>query len=88
MPSLPSLPPAVVSPKPPPWRGRPLDLLRYSGARKQEVELRRITGALALPHGPGPLRPLLVAVSWIHLGKGTVFGLGQMLIALRDETGA
>ncbi|WP_162800768.1 hypothetical protein [Acidibrevibacterium fodinaquatile] len=52
------------------------------------MELRRITGALALPHGPGPLRPLLVAVSWIHLGKGTVFGLGQMLIALRDETGA
>ena len=52
------------------------------------MELRRITGALALPHGPGPLWPLVVAVSWIHLGKGTVFGLGQMLIALRDESGA
>ncbi len=68
-----------------PWRGRPLDLRRYSGAQKQEVELRGIAGALTLPHGPGPLWPLLAAVTWTHLGKGTVFGLGQMLIAPREE---
>lgn len=69
-----------------PWRGRPLDLLRYSGAQKQEVELRGITGSVALPHGPGPLWPLLAALIWTHLGKGTVFGLGQMLIAPQDES--
>jgi hypothetical protein len=69
-----------------PWRGRPLDLRRYSGAQKQEVELRGIAGVLTLPHGPGPLWPLLAAVTWTHLGKGTVFGLGQMLIEPLKES--
>ncbi|WP_287999051.1 CRISPR system precrRNA processing endoribonuclease RAMP protein Cas6 [Acidiphilium sp.] len=63
-----------------PWDGRPLDLVRYSGAQKQEVELHGVTGTITLPHGPGPLWPLLAALAWTHLGKGTVFGLGQMLI--------
>ncbi len=67
-----------------PWDGRPLDLVRYSGTQKQEVELHGVTGALTLPYGPGPLWPLLAALAWTHLGKGTVFGLGQMLIVPMD----
>jgi hypothetical protein len=63
-----------------PWQGRRLDLVRYSGSQKAEVELRGVAGSLALPAGPGPLSPLLAAAAWIHIGKGTVMGLGQLKI--------
>ena len=63
-----------------PWQGRRLDLVRYSGSQKAEVELRGVAGSLALPVGPGPLSPLLAAAAWIHIGKGTVMGLGQIKI--------
>ena len=63
-----------------PWQGRRLDLVRYSGSQKVEVELRGVAGSLTLPIGPGPISPLLAAAAWIHLGKGTVMGLGQLKI--------
>ena len=63
-----------------PWQRRRLDLVRYSGSQKAEVELRGVAGSLALPIGPGPLSPLLAAAAWIHIGKGTVMGLGQIKI--------
>ncbi|WP_161602190.1 CRISPR system precrRNA processing endoribonuclease RAMP protein Cas6 [Tautonia marina] len=67
-----------------PWRGRRLDLVRYSGSQHREVELRGVVGSLDLPHGPGPLAPLLAAAQWLHLGKGTVMGLGQVRILPLD----
>ena len=60
-----------------PWQGTRLDLLRYSGSQKRELELRGVAGSLLLPEGPGPLATLLAASGWLHLGKGTVMGLGQ-----------
>lgn len=39
-----------------------------------------VAGALDLPAGPGPLAPLLAAACWLHLGKGTIMGLGQLRI--------
>ncbi len=60
------------------WYGQRLDLHRYSGRQRAELELRGITGYLDLPHGPGQLWPLLAAARWLHLGKGTVMGMGQM----------
>lgn len=63
-----------------PWQGHPLDLVRYSGSQRREIELQGITGFLDLPNGPGPLAPLLAASQWLHLGKGTVLGLGQLCI--------
>ena len=73
-----------------PWQGRRLDLVRYSGSQKAEVELRGVAGSLALPVGPGPLSPLLAAAAWIHIGKGTVMGLGQIRITAcdRDRAGS
>jgi hypothetical protein len=62
------------------WSGGRLDLERYSARQEAEVELRGISGVMALPHGVGDLAPLLSAAAWLHLGKGTVFGLGQLLI--------
>ena len=71
-----------------PWQGRRLDLVCYSGSQKAEVELRGVTGSLALPVGPGPLSPLLAAAAWIHIGKGTVMGLGQIKITACDRAGS
>ncbi|MFC7332650.1 CRISPR system precrRNA processing endoribonuclease RAMP protein Cas6 [Rhodocista pekingensis] len=61
------------------WRGSPARLHRYS-ANQGELDLHGVTGSLDLPEGPGPLWPLLAALGWVHLGKATVFGLGQVLI--------
>jgi hypothetical protein len=63
-----------------PWRGRRLDLVRYSGSQQTELEIRGVAGSLGFPAGPGPLTSLLKAAVWMHLGKGTVMGLGQVRI--------
>lgn len=62
------------------WQGERLDLHRYSGRQRSELELHGVSGWLELPRGPGELWPLLAAAQWLHLGKGTVMGLGQVLI--------
>ena len=43
------------------WRGRRLDLVRYFGRQKTELEMRGVSGYLDLPDGPVPLWPLLAA---------------------------
>lgn len=63
-----------------PWAGRRHDLVRYSGNQKAEVDMHGVSGWLDLPAGPGSLWPLLAAGQWLHVGKGTVFGLGQLRI--------
>ena len=60
------------------WFGNRQDFVRWSGRQKSSVEMRGVTGWLELPEGSGPLRPLLAASEWFHLGKGTVFGLGNL----------
>jgi hypothetical protein len=62
------------------WQGRRLDLVRYSGRQKRELEMRGVSGHLDLPEGPGHLWPLLAAAQWLHLGKGTVVGMGQIVL--------
>lgn len=60
------------------WRGHRQDLVRWSGRQKDRIEMRGVTGWLDLPGGAGLFRPLLAVLEWIHLGKGTVFGLGKL----------
>lgn len=60
-----------------PWEGERLDLRRWSARQREEVELRGVRGALELPEGLGELHPLFAAARWLHLGKGTVMGLGE-----------
>ena len=62
------------------WRGGRLDLARYSGRQKMELEMRGVAGHLDLPEGPGGLWPLLAVVRWVHLGKGTIVGMGQLMV--------
>lgn len=66
------------------WQGGRLDLTRYSGRQQRELDLHGVSGRLLLPEGPGPLWPLLAAAGWIHVGKGTVMGLGQMRVVVYE----
>ena len=63
-----------------PWVGEKCNLVRWSAAQQREVELFGVTGSVSLPDGPGFVWPLLAAAQWHHLGKGTVFGMGQIHI--------
>jgi hypothetical protein len=62
------------------WQGERLDLKRYSAAQQREFEVPGVCGFLDLPQGPGELWPLLSALQWLHLGKSTNVGLGQLVI--------
>jgi hypothetical protein len=62
------------------WQGRRLDLLRWSARQQAEIDLYGVTGVLDLPEGPGVLWPLLAAACWLHLGKGTTLGLGELQV--------
>jgi hypothetical protein len=64
-------------------RWSPLDLVRYSGRQKRELEVCGVTGEMELPEGPGDLVDLLAAAGWLHVGKSTVMGLGRMDIVPR-----
>jgi hypothetical protein len=46
--------------------------------------MQGVSGSLDLPEGLGPLALLLAAAQWLHLGKGTVMGLGQLRIIPLD----
>jgi CRISPR-associated endoribonuclease Cas6 len=67
-----------------PWQGQRLDLVRYSGSQHAEIEMHGVAGSLTLPVSPGPLTPLLAAALWLHLGKGTVMGMGQLQVIAID----
>ena len=62
------------------WRGEQAEFVRWSGSQYREVQMRGVVGTIDLPTGAGPLWPLLTAGPWIHIGKGTVFGLGHLEI--------
>ena len=66
-----------------PWQRQ--DLVRYSGTQKQELQLHGVVGTITLPEGPQELLPLLAAAQWVHLGKATVFGLGQLVVHPLDR---
>ncbi|MBD3167614.1 CRISPR system precrRNA processing endoribonuclease RAMP protein Cas6 [bacterium] len=61
------------------WQGRRRDFQRWSARQGREVEQEGVVGTLPLPAGSGPLSELLAAALWLHIGKGTVMGLGQVV---------
>lgn len=67
------------------WHGERRDLVRWSGAQRREIDLNGVSGSLELPDGPGSLWPLFAAACWTHIGKGTVFGLGQLRISATSD---
>jgi len=59
---------------------RPLGVARYSGSQRQDFPIGCVPGGLDLPQGPGATWPLLAALQWLHVGKGTNIGLGQVVV--------
>lgn len=62
------------------WQGRRSDYSRYSARQRDEYGIRAVTGHLDLPEGSGEIWPLIAAAQWLHIGKGTTLGLGQLVI--------
>lgn len=63
------------------WRdGRQVDFVRPSKPQRTKLHYRCVTGSLCIESDPGPLWPLLTASTWLHIGKGTTNGLGQVVM--------
>jgi hypothetical protein len=60
------------------WRGEMVELTRYPARQRKDIAFPGTVGPLALPRGPGDVWPLLAASYWMHVGKGTTLGLGQV----------
>ncbi|MEC9346270.1 MAG: CRISPR system precrRNA processing endoribonuclease RAMP protein Cas6 [Pseudomonadota bacterium] len=64
-----------------PWRGDTARFVRWSASQGTEIELHGTKGSIELHEGAGSVWPVVLAASWLHLGKGTVFGLGQLTLS-------
>lgn len=64
------------------WCGQASCLQRYSRTQDEKLEFPGVTGELTLPSGPGDLWPLISAAAWLHIGKATTNGLGELRIAV------
>ncbi len=62
------------------WVGRKVDLDTGPAKGGRRTGRQGVVGGLDLPDGPGELWPLFNAARWLHLGGGTVVGMGQPLI--------
>ncbi|CAK0779669.1 putative CRISPR system precrRNA processing endoribonuclease RAMP protein Cas6 [Azospirillaceae bacterium] len=63
-----------------PWKGEIINFHRYSARQSKEIDLRGVCGHIDMPQGARLIWPLLSALRWTHIGKATVFGLGQPII--------
>ena len=71
-----------------PWQGRRLDLVATRGRRRPRSSYAVSPARSPFPSVPAPFRSLLAAAAWIHIGKGTVMGLGQIKITACDRAGS
>ena len=63
------------------WEGGTLDFVRPSKPQQRMLVHQSVAGTLRIESNPGPLWPLLVASSWLHIVKGTTSGLGHVVLA-------
>lgn len=54
------------------------DWTRYSGRQKGTMKMGGVLGEAVYEGDLEPFLPLLAAGSWVHVGKGTSFGLGKL----------
>jgi hypothetical protein len=60
-------------------------LHRYSARQDHDFYVPGICGSIMLPGGAGPLLPLLMALTWIHVGKCANVGQGQMSLRFLER---
>jgi hypothetical protein len=61
------------------------DWARFSGRQQQRIELGGLVGRVTYQGALGEYLPLLALGEWLHVGKGTVFGNGQVQI-VQEQT--
>jgi hypothetical protein len=62
------------------------DWSRFSGRQKQRVEMGGLVGRVTYEGDLREYLPLLALGELVHVGKGTVFGNGQMSLCLDERT--
>lgn len=60
---------------------RPVEQHRFSTRQKRSIDYSGITGSVRLSGGVGTLMPLLKAGEILGVGKNTVFGFGEYVVA-------
>lgn len=60
------------------------DWTRYSGRQKKQVKMGGVIGEVTYKGDIGEFLPMLVAGSWVNIGKGTAFGLGRFDLVRKD----
>jgi hypothetical protein len=58
------------------------DWIRRSARQKRTMALGGVCGEWTLQGELGPFLPALHAGQWLHVGKETVFGMGQYRLAM------
>ncbi len=56
------------------------DWKRFSGRQKQAIHLGGLVGHMTYQGNWQPFLPFLPLTEWIQVGKGTVFGNGQVVV--------
>lgn len=60
------------------WEGAPSAVKRWSARQRQEMKLQGVIGRLSLPGGLQAAWPLVQALTYLSVGKGSAFGMGQV----------
>jgi len=60
-----------------------VDWQRLSTRQKAFMEMGGLVGSVTYEGEMGPFLPLIVLGQWLHLGKGTTFGLGRYEVGAR-----
>ncbi len=64
-------------------RIRHYDWERYSGRQEQKINMGGFVGGITFEGEIEPFMPLLKAGEILHIGKGTVFGMGQYVVRIQ-----
>ena len=62
------------------YRVDPVQWSRWSNRQKQKMQMDGLLGEVTLQHLSNQLADILYLGQWLHVGKGSVFGLGQYVL--------
>jgi hypothetical protein len=67
------------------YRVDPIRWSRWSNRQKQKMQMDGLLGEVILHHVSNQLADILYLGQWLHVGKGSVFGLGQYVLQHTQE---
>jgi len=63
-----------------------MDYCRFSSRQRKKILMDGLMGSLKLRGDYGSFLPLLKAGEFLHIGKNTIFGYGQIKVAIEEES--